>query len=150
MRRWLEFHDSEFVSLVHDAEAAVLELTGYVHQWEQLATGWSGTGWTQQIRMTVLAPTVSMVGPKGLPADHEESRDVWDGTLQCGSVAHENLVPLPFAYDGELRLDLQMNSGRSLRISGTHIRVETEGEAKYVEKLRAELQPDDETAECKP
>ena len=31
--RWLEFHDSELVSVVHDDESATLLLGGYVHRW---------------------------------------------------------------------------------------------------------------------
>jgi hypothetical protein len=148
VRRWLEFHDSEFVSFDHDGERAVLTVNGYVHQWEQTDSGWRGTGWTQRIQITVLSASVE-TDRAGWSGESEDCPDIWDGTLHTASVAHENLLALPFAHDGHFRLDIDLNDGRSLRIAGRNIRVEGLGDADFVEKLPQALQPD-QTGDCSP
>lgn len=139
MRRWLEFHDSDFVSLVHDTLVALVELNGYVHQWEQDATGWTGTGWHQRVQIAIRNPSVRIVQPTG-PCDDDEPA-IAKGSLTCGPTTHENLLPLPFSSEGNCRLDLEMNIGRSVQIAGTDVSVQPVGEPEFVEALRDDFRP---------
>ena len=137
--RWLEFHDSELVSVVHDDESATLLLRGYVHRWELEATGWIGTGWSQQVHVTVRAATVQITVPPAC----EQRPDIWDGTLRCSSVSRKNLIPLPFDADGDIFLSLDLVDGRTVKVNGTGVHVEPHGEAILIEGLDDELRPPD-------
>jgi hypothetical protein len=51
--RALEFHDSQLLAVIPLESTTRLVLMGYIHQWERTPEGWSGTGWTQQIRILI-------------------------------------------------------------------------------------------------
>jgi hypothetical protein len=135
MHRWLEFHDSELLSVEQTSDAVTFLLNAYVHQWERDPTGWRGTGWAQPVHVRIANPS-----PIKAPATPV---DVWRGTLHCGTVEHSGGVPLPYSTEESVRLELDLNDGTALRVVGSSVAFRSNGDPTYIEDLPEDFRPTD-------
>jgi hypothetical protein len=136
IKTWVELHDSEVLRIERaGSDGVVLELDAYVHRWERVGDHWRGTGWAQPVRCTIRdvrekwqAPTL----PARIDDGHLQAHDSWPG----------NLIPLPFQYDGEVRLSLLFESTEHIDWLGRSVQLEATGAAAFLEDLPEELKPD--------
>jgi hypothetical protein len=135
MSDWLELHDSRLVAMEHLGAMVRLWLDGYVHRWELAAGGWLGTGWARAVKITMDGVTTPVVSLK-LPVE------IAGGVLQYGNINRDNALPLPLATSqaASLRLQIAADEGE-FRIDGRGLRIEAEGEARFIENLPADLRP---------
>jgi hypothetical protein len=105
---WLEFHDSTLSAVNHISKDVELVLDAYVHHWDAAGDSWTGTAWTQPVRILI-----SDVGGRSrapvLPID------ISDGRLTVGTITHNNMVRLPFNTSDSVRLWLQLTNRRRRR-----------------------------------
>jgi len=140
MPSWVEFHDSTLLSLTEASGTAEAVLDGFVHRWDLHGETWSGSGWTQRIRITINKATVRLA-VSGLPAQ------IAHGQLRVGDTVWMNLAPIPLveakdATDLHLEFSGPASFGpASLHIDGTDIRLEPAGPMHYVEDLTPDLRP---------
>lgn len=133
---WIEFHDSTVLSLIQVGADLEIGLEAYVHRWEKHRDAWSGTGRSQPVRVVirnVLAPSVRFDGPV----------DISDGCLRIGQVEHDNGVELPCGSSEPVCLRLVLVDANVIEIVGRGILIEAAGEARYIEDLPPEFQPND-------
>jgi len=128
---WLELHDSVLTG-ARGRETDVLLAPGYVHRWEVREGVRFGTGWTCIVRFRIEGLTIERGGPVDAgPLD--------GGTLETPEGTHANVIPVPLAATGPVRLWLDRSSGRILELSGDGIEVKLVGDPVFVEALPAEL-----------
>jgi hypothetical protein len=133
MRSWIEFHDSELISTAQsDLEVSIL-LDAYVHRWEDSDVK-RGTGWMQQVRLTVARAVAS------LPMLVEPG-SIADGEIRIGPSLYTNLVPMPIESEEPVSLKIQLVTGEMLEVVGEAVRSESTGPARYVEELSTDLWP---------
>ena len=126
--RALELHDTRLVSISVDGDTVRLRLSAYVH----VSTGRPGrdvgTGWAQELELSIAGAAIE-ARPAELP--------MWilEGSLQLDGVAEE-LVPLPLDRTGRIRLDLLGAEGRLL-VSGEGIAALELADAQFVERVPA-------------
>jgi hypothetical protein len=136
MTDWLEFHDSILIGFDAEEPQVQLLLDGYVHRWERLDEGWSGTGWMQNVRIVVS----NAVGPSAVPP---LPVDISDGQLHVGTVCHDNLVRLPLEASGAIRIWIQLTIADIVEFTGSAVRFEATAAGRYIEELEADLRPEE-------
>ena len=88
----------------------------------------SGTGWTQDARLVFSIGSVSGVVPE-LPCN------IMNGELSLSGDRYPNEIPVPLQAAGSVELHLVFYPGCDVFITGTTIRLELLGEARYVEEF---------------
>jgi hypothetical protein len=124
----VELHDSILAGLTLRNGDAVLSLRpGYVHRSSGRPGVDPGTGWTQDLEVTITDATVS--GDSGLlPAS------ISGGNLRIGNQHHANALPM-VASGSPVNLALAMETGATVEIRGRRLTLVPVGEAKYVEEF---------------
>src|SRR5687768_16980876 len=100
----IELHDSDLSGIVRrGGNIHLLFSSAYIHR--------DGKGWTQEVEIIVHDATVE---PNSLtfPAT------VADGTMQTGLGPYHNLLNIPFAVDGPVKIELELISGEIVIIKG--------------------------------
>jgi hypothetical protein len=125
-RRALELHDSRLVRWEMRGPDLVVHLAGYVHQSLGVPGTDRGTGWAQDVELTVRAAQVTRQ-PRELP--------LWilDGEVEAGQTKLER-VPVPFEAAGPVRVRAGGGEGE-LAVSGTGLTLTAVGEARFVERF---------------
>jgi hypothetical protein len=123
----IELHDSTLGALTLSDGDAVLSLRpAYVHK----STGRPGidvgTGWMQDVDLTIADATVTG-SAETLPTT------ISDGTLLLGTECHENQISFTPAVADVVQLTLTLVDGGILTVRGCHLTVEGVGEPQYVE-----------------
>lgn len=127
--RIIEIHDSRLDRLSMEANEAVLRFGEvYIHQSDGVPGVDHGTGWSQEAVIRIADGAVDG-SFSGYP------RYLGGGCLRVGSVVSDNTIPIPLDRAGGVELRLE-GWGEVVSISGTHIRLELIGEAKYVEDFK--------------
>ena len=131
----IELHDSDLSAYALHDSVLVIELRpAYIHKWEMTNDKWIGTGCLQDAKITIDTPIV----PTKMPA---VPAGISDGIITIGSTVFDNLVPVPFNMAGPSFLKLQLVNGDTFEVSGGALRIELQGESKFVEKLPEEWSP---------
>jgi hypothetical protein len=68
--------------------------------------------------------------------------DISCGEIRLDGTLHKNMVRLPFVASQAVELSLQLVGDFVLEISGRGARVESFGNARYVEELPADMMPE--------
>jgi hypothetical protein len=131
---WIEFHDSILAAVNHIGADVEIVLDAYVLRWEASGNVWTGTGWTQAVRIRLSGIRDRSVVPL-LPTD------ISDGHLRVGTATHDNLVPLPFEAADAINLWLQLSNSEVLEFAGRGVQIDAVGEARFVEDLPLDLRP---------
>jgi hypothetical protein len=134
---WLEFHDSRLIAIKQAGTDVEIDLEAYVHRWDPLGDSWRGTGWILPLRM-YLTNVFKDPGVPTLPVDIAEGKIRLDGTM------HKNMVRIPFEASQVVELSLHLVGDFMLEVSGRGARVESLGDARYVEELPVDMMPDDD------
>jgi len=125
LNREIEIHDSVLDSLCMEGSQAVLCFSHvYIHQGRGTNVH---TGWTQ---VAIIRIDNAVIGSSFT----EWPRDLSDGYLKVDANVMD-LIPIPLDQGGKVELRLE-SWNEVVFVSGTHIRLELIGEAKYVEKIR--------------
>ena len=133
MPAWVEFHDSTLESASLGFDGVTLLFDAYVHRWERIDGRWVGTGWSQPVSISIGGPAVGrdMVGPV----------EVDEGCLTIDESTDGGLVPLPLLRRGQVTLRVGLCTGERLEFAGRGVRVESQGEATFVEELPEDMRP---------
>ncbi len=134
MTDWLEFHDSTLIAVVARETQVELLLDAYIHRWKRLDADWRGTGWMQSVRIVV----DNAIGPVGAPLLPIE---IADGRVQLGTAAPGDPVRLPLHASGRIGIWLQLTSAGVVALTGTAMRIEAAGDARFIEELPADMRP---------
>ncbi len=127
--RVIEIHGSRLDGLSTEGYEAVLQFGEvYIHQSEGVPAVDPGTGWLQEAAIRIAGGAVD-----GSFSEYPSYLD--DGCLRLGSVVSEITIPIPLDQAGAVELRLE-GWREAVSISGTHIRLELIGEAKYVEDFK--------------
>ena len=127
MNRSIELHDSRLVALREKQGEAQIDFEAYVHVSEGRPGIDPGTGWTMPVRMTIPSATV-------VRAFEGESLWITDGAITVGSTVLDNECPVTLDVADEVQIRFVGHEG-SLTVTGTGLRVEPTGDAKYVEEF---------------
>jgi hypothetical protein len=122
----IELHDSVLAALILRDRDAVLSLKpAYIHRSSGRPGIDPGTGWTQDLEVTITDATVS--GSSGLlPAR------ISDGTLRVGNEDHPNALPM-VPLGSPVYLALVMETGNRVEVGGRRLSLVWVGQAQYVE-----------------
>lgn len=125
--RAMEFHDSTFDGVERGgADVSLRFSAAYIHQSEGKPGVEAGSGWVQELRLHISEASLS--GEiLGLPCN------LWGGSIQLDDERFDNCIPIPFDYRGRIEVNLEQDG--KLTIIASRLRVETLGEAKYVEEF---------------
>jgi hypothetical protein len=134
VQRWVELHDSVLKRLEHAPRAVEFHLIGYIHHWETRAGIQFGFG--------LMQPIFVNIGEASAPAFLEGAMEISDGSLLTKSASYANLIPLPLRTSGSVRLTLNLADGTNLEVSGVDCTVDTNGVARFVELLPADMYPE--------
>ncbi len=141
MTEFYEFHDSELVLIEYRAQKLVLKMDAYKHVWPDGYDANSGTGWMQEIEITIDGPIVD-VEPSSLPMQ------IASGSLKANNLQANledilgNSFEIPASLSGsdavQIALegyDKTISKPVSMRIRGKSAAITHKGEARFVEKL---------------
>lgn len=116
----IELHDSELFNIEQKGGDIHLFFSpAYIHR--------DGKGWTQDVEIIVHDATIE---PKNLTFPVT----VDDGFMQTQLGPYHNLLNIPFAVDGPVKLELELMSGEVVTIRGNRVEHEFKGEAVFVEE----------------
>ena len=129
MNNEIELHDS-VISQMHEIERRmIVEFSpAYVHRSKGKPGIDSGSGWVQDVRMSLTGATPSGNCPL-LPETLSE------GSLRVGGLERHNLLPVTLQTHGLVELRLVFVTGQEVVISAEAITLELTGEARYVEEF---------------
>ena len=117
----IELHDSRLSAIERDGEAVRICLTpAYIHR--------DGKGWTQDVKIVVNGATVEGE-VAGLPATLD------DGCMQTPLGPYHNLLNIPFAVNGPIKVELELMSGEIITIKGNGVEYEFKDAPVFVEEL---------------
>ena len=133
---WLEFHDSTLSAFDARETQVDLLLDAYIHRWETLNDGWTGTGWKQSVRITV-SDAIAIPAFPLLPVG------ISDGRLQLDTMPPHAVVRLPLRAFGVVRIWLQLITADIVELTGTAVCIAATAPARYVEALPVDLRPQD-------
>lgn len=121
----IELHDSRLTAIRQDGDDLQLDLDAYVHMSEGRPGIDPGTGWTVLVRLTVRSATMTR--------DFEGDR-LWitEGTITIGPTVLDGECPVDLEVDDAVEVRATGHEG-SLTVTGTGLKVEAMGEAKFVE-----------------
>lgn len=131
MNTAIELHDSEIVSVELAGTRLVVKFDpAYVHKSEGVPGVSNGEGWVQNAE-AVIEGAVIVSGD-------EISGEVWDGHLLCDNLRLDNVVGVPFSFEGRVVFVVEFMSGKKLEITGSSIQIRTTSHGKYVEAFKGE------------
>lgn len=117
----IELHDSELSRIELDGEAIHIFLfPAYIHR--------DGKGWTQEVEIIVNDAKMD-----GGEVDYPVTLD--DGHMQTQLGPYHNLLNIPFAVEGPVKLELELMSGEVIKIKGNGVSHEFKGEPVFVEEF---------------
>src|SRR5712691_10418846 len=96
----IEIHDSTLEQIESQGDAQLVAvLSAYVHRSSGKPDVDGGSGWSQTARF--------MIGA-GKATGSVASVPIWlaDGHVQIAGDTHRNMIPLPLAHDGSVRIEL--------------------------------------------
>lgn len=129
MNTSIEIHDSRAAEIYREGDSvSVLLAPAYLHRSMGRPGIDSGTGWTQDARLVFGSGSVSGVVPE-LPCD------IMNGELSLSGGRYTNEIPVPLQAAGSVELHLVFCPGCDVFITGTTVRLELLGEARYVEEF---------------
>lgn len=134
--RRLEFHDSKILAVRGDSECIRVELDGCIHQWEGSGASRRGTGWIQRVEIAIDFPDVDQ-GISSLPTALSDGSMISEALVGDGNGG----VHLPLLVEGMTQLELVTTSGQKLRITGERVQADASGEARFVEEIPADMDP---------
>lgn len=115
----VELHDSKLVAIRQGSSGVTLELRpSYVHR--------DGKGWRQDADIEVFGASYAGI-TASLPAR------ISDGELKTPQGPYHNLLMLPLAEQGIVKLKLELESGQLIELQGSGIAVHMHGEPVFVE-----------------
>ena len=142
MTEFYEFHDSELTAIDFGDKTLVLKIEAYKHIWPDGLEG-AGTGWTQDIEITVDEPLIDF-------AFTSYPVELGDGSLRAsilvanaadiigedipGSLTHSSDVEICLEGREEFTGDY-----KGMRIRGKSAAITYKGEARFVENLMPNL-----------
>ena len=117
----IELHDSWLAYITQDSSGATIALSpAYIHR--------GGKGWRQNAEIVVAGALVEGFRYE-LPAR------ISDGNLKAPGGPYHNLLMLPLASAGPVRLELELESGEVVLVKGESVEVRLLGEATFVEDV---------------
>ena len=141
MTEFYEFHDSDLVQIEHCDQKLILKMDAYKHVWPDGYKLNSGTGWMQEIEITVDEVVVE-VEPASLPIE------ISDGSLKASSLqakledilGYSSLIPASLAGSDDIQIDLEgydktTSEPVAMRIRGKSAAITHKGEARFIENL---------------
>jgi hypothetical protein len=124
----VELHDSVLAALVlRDGDAVLSLRPAYIHRSSGRPGSDPGTGWTQDLEITITDATVS--GSSGLLPAH-----ISEGSLKIGNEDYPSALPM-VPLGSPVHLALVMETGSRVEIGGRRLTVVSVGEAQYVEEF---------------
>lgn len=118
----VELHDSKLTAIRHTPEGLTLELRpSYVHR--------DGKGWRQDADIQVVGAQPLQEAPL-LPAR------IADGELKTPGGPYHNLLMLPLSQEGNVRMKLELENGKSIEFRGSAISVHMLGDPVFVEHFQ--------------
>jgi hypothetical protein len=141
MTEFYEFHDSDLVQIEHRAQKLVLKMDAYKHIWPDGYDVNSGTGWMQEIEITIDEPVVD-VEPASLPMQID-SGSLKANNLQANLediLGNSFEIPASLSGSDDVQIDLKgydktTSEPVAVRIRGKSAAITHKGEARFVEKL---------------
>lgn len=116
----IELHDSELSGIERKGrDIHLLFSPAYIHR--------DGKGWTQEVEIIVREATLE-------PSRLTLPATVDDGTMHTRLGPYHNLLNIPFAVDGPVKIELELMSGEKVTIEGNGIEHEFKSEAVFVEQ----------------
>lgn len=125
--REIELHDTRIERIERADSKIVLWLSAYMHESDGRLGLDRGTGWSLPARLIIESGEFDQ--PFSAP-----SLCVTDGQIAVGDCVFDNVIPLPFDEQGEIRLLLSGAEGQ-LAIRGKRAYLEATGAATYVEEF---------------
>ncbi len=117
----IELHDSKLACIERDGESVHIYLTpAYIHR--------DGKGWTQYVKIIVNGAAV-----EGVEVDLPATLD--DGYMQTPLGPYHNLLNIPFAVAGPVKIELELISGEIVTIKGNGVDHEFKDEPVFVEEF---------------
>lgn len=117
----IELHDSKLSSIERHGETVHVYLNpAYIHR--------NGKGWTQDVEIIINEETVDN-GEVDLPSTLD------DGHMETKLGPYHNLLNIPFATAGPVTLELELISGKVIKIKGNGISHKFKDELAYVEEF---------------
>jgi hypothetical protein len=135
VRHWLELHDSVLNPYTLDRPEGDVRLDGYVHRWERRGGIRFGLGFVQQVAFR-------FSGLIGIPQVRATRSEVSDGSLVGPDQTFANMMPIPSELDGHVQLSLTLCDGSLVEIGSRGCQIAAIGEARFVEVLLPELDPE--------
>jgi hypothetical protein len=116
----IELHDSELSRIEQRGDSVHIYLSpAYIHR--------DGKGWLQEVEIVVSEATVEG-GKVDLPTK------LGDGHMKTSLGPYHNLLEIPFAFRGPVKLELELMSGEIIKIKGNGVKHEFKGEPVFVEE----------------
>ncbi|HUB51533.1 MAG TPA: hypothetical protein VL986_05270 [Terracidiphilus sp.] len=143
MAEFYEFHDSYLEAIDHIEGRLVLRMKAYRHTWPGEAGVGEGTGWFQEIVITVENPTI-ISNLKAFPLQ------VLDGSLKGENIECEEAdrvgdqIPSSLRGSGEIEIRIegiveQTEEFGSATVRGTAAAITSRGPAQFVETLNWQI-----------
>jgi hypothetical protein len=128
MTSLMEWHDSELVAVsVDSALGGVISLDAYVYR-KGVQVLEAVEGGTQRVRISMPSTHCEDASP-AMPAY------IYGGKLVLEGVEHNDLVPLPMSFNGEVKLRLTMRDGQELLFTGNGMNILADGKFRFVEMV---------------
>lgn len=135
----LEWHDSVLHRISSHREIVDLCLRpGYLHVWENAEGRWLGRGYLQDLDVRIFEAHWS-------GAELHEPKPIADSELRISGRLGPTLLPLDSRYLEPVEIDLVLVSGASIRVRGSGLVVEIQGNRRFVENLPQDFAPGAET-----
>ena len=141
MTEFYEFHDSDLIQIEHHTHMLILKMDAYKHVWPDGYDVNSGTGWMQEIEITIDEPVVD-VEPTSFPVE------IINGNLKSDSIQADpedflgNTFEIPASLSGSGDIEISLegycdttSTHESMKIRGKSAAITHKGEARFIEKL---------------
>lgn len=139
MAEFYEFHDAHLEQIEHRGQKVILKMQAYKHVWPDGYDVNSGTGWMQQIEITI----------EGAEPEFEFSSfpvDIYDGKLKATSIlaTPEDIQGdmIPASLSGAVDVEIYMegyeeltDEYKGMRIRGISAAITHKGDVRFIEKL---------------
>ena len=130
MNSVIELHDSEVVAIAHEGENVIIRFASvYIHKSDGRPGLDHGTVWAQ--------PANLLIGGGSIEGRYPDFPcRISDGILECAGAVSDNILPLPFECQGNIKLELIFTTDAVVRIVGDNAVLNLHGQAEYVEDFR--------------
>ncbi len=130
----LEFHDSSVLSINEVGDSIVIILDAYVQKWKEAENEWKGCGVSQKVKISVF---------RGVIISHKETSEdiIFRGSIQSNDVSFQDL-PIPAHFPEETVVSFVFHDESKFSATGETVSLELFGDAKYIEDLPPEWQPE--------